>query len=142
MIFVHIRLIFRHIPDQPPSHIRRQAISSQIITFNPTQKDSIPSQILPFNPPKRDVTPLKKIDKPKEKSPIVDIPSQSNTLCPLCQISFDTAGIHRPVNDACGHTTCFQCFKAVMIKGTGCSLCQKEEKMNSQTSDYSVRKIY
>ncbi|CAF3569054.1 unnamed protein product [Rotaria sordida] len=54
--------------------------------------------------------------------------SISNTICPLCQIPFDTAGIHRPVNDACGHTTCFQCFKANMIKATGCILCKKEKK--------------
>ncbi|CAF3090085.1 unnamed protein product [Rotaria sp. Silwood2] len=61
--------------------------------------------------------------------------SMPNTICPLCQISFDTAGIHRPVNDACGHTTCFQCFKTTMLQATGCSLCQKEEEFNSQLSD-------
>ncbi|CAF3482464.1 unnamed protein product [Rotaria sp. Silwood1] len=61
--------------------------------------------------------------------------SVSNTICPLCQIPFDTTGIHRPVNDACGHTTCFQCFKTTMLQATGCSLCQKEEELNSQLSD-------
>ncbi|CAF4587739.1 unnamed protein product [Rotaria socialis] len=61
----------------------------------------------------------------------------SKTLCPICQIPFDIAGVHRPVNDACGHTTCFQCFKTIMIKATGCSLCQKEEELNSQLSDQS-----
>ncbi|CAF0746181.1 unnamed protein product [Adineta steineri] len=67
--------------------------------------------------------------------------SVSNTKCPICQIPFDAAGIHRPVNDACGHTTCFQCFKAVMIQATGCSLCQKEEEeLNAQISDYSPPK--
>jgi hypothetical protein len=126
--FVHIRLTFRHIPDQPPHTTRRQTISSQILSFN-NQRDS---------------SPLKKLDKPKENLPIIDVPpSISNTLCPLCEIPFDTVGIHRPVNDACGHTTCFQCFKKIMIKATGCSLCQKEEEINTQIfDDDSVRKIF
>jgi hypothetical protein len=86
---------------------------------------------------------LKKIDQSQQNSPIIDVPSISNPLCPLCQIPFDTAGIHRPVNDACGHTTCFQCFKKIMIKATGCSLCQKqeEEEINLKLSNYSVSKI-
>ena len=52
---------------------------------------------------------------------------------------FDTAGVHRPVSDACGHTTCFQCFKSTMIKASGCTLCQREEEqedeLHSPTSD-------
>ncbi len=124
--FIHIRLTFRHIPDQPP-HVRRQTIPSQISLFH-SQRDSIP---------------LKKIDKPQQSSPVTDIsPSAPNTFCPLCQIPFDTAGIHRPLTDACGHTTCFQCFKEVMIKATGCSLCQKEEEINSQVPEYTVCQFY
>jgi hypothetical protein len=67
--------------------------------------------------------------------------STSNTLCPLCQIPFDAAGIHRPVSDACGHTTCFQCFKAIMIKATGCTLCLREEENNSEVYHSSVSLI-
>ncbi|CAF4172451.1 unnamed protein product [Rotaria sp. Silwood2] len=61
--------------------------------------------------------------------------SISNRICLLCEIPVDTGGIHRPVTDACGHTICFQCFKTTMLKATGCSLCQKEEELNSQLSD-------
>jgi len=61
------------------------------------------------------------MNKSKEISPVVDVlPSTSNNVCPLCKIPFNTVGIHRPVNDACGHTTCFQCFKTIVIKATGC----------------------
>ncbi|UJR38488.1 hypothetical protein I4U23_031156 [Adineta vaga] len=112
-----------------------------------------------------------RVNHPKPSPPIVDVPSASstpstlpsttyhrsiscsslptptqqqtvsNTQCPICQIPFDTVGLHRPVNDACGHTTCFQCFKAIMIKATGCSLCQREEEneeeLNPQIFDFS-----
>jgi len=151
MKFLHIRLTFRHIPDQPPN-IRHQPIVSC-----DRKRDSIPLK-----------KPSIKIDEPRQSPPIVDVssvsslhrsssssltndrpcsipttdPSMSTTKCPICQIPFDTVGIHRPVNDACGHTTCFQCFKTIMIKATGCSLCQREEEeLNSQLSDYSVSQI-
>ncbi len=84
---------------------------------------------------------MKKLDQPQETPSIVEASPISNILCPLCQIPFDSVGVHRPVNDACGHTTCFQCFKTIMIKATGCSLCQKEEEINSQITDYSVSEI-
>jgi hypothetical protein len=117
--FLYIRLTFRHIPDQLPLIIHRQTIPS---TLN-TRRVSIPLDQSLTSDTKRDI----------DESSL----QQSLSICPLCEISFDTIGIHRPVNDACGHTTCFQCFKAVMIKATGCSLCQKEEEIN-----YSVRKIF
>jgi superfamily II DNA helicase RecQ len=84
----------------------------------------------------RDSTPLKKLsDTKKDFKSIDEQPLETCSVCPLCQIPFDTAGIHRPVNDACGHTTCFQCFKDVMIKATGCSLCQEEK--NSQSDNFN-----
>ena len=80
----------------------------------------------------------KSIDEPSQQSLPID---GNSSICPLCEIPFDTAGTRRPVSDACGHTTCFQCFRAMMIKAAGCSLCQKEEEMNLQTTNYSVRRI-
>ena len=105
LIFIDLRFIFRHIPDQPPI-IRSLIVNSQ-----------------------RDSTPLKISIDPPSDNPFTNISEQTSpsTLCPLCQIPFDSTGFHRPVSDACGHTTCFQCFKAIMIKATGCTLCQKEE---------------
>lgn len=117
-IFIDLRFIFRHFPDQP-SVVRPSNIS--IVN---SQRDSTPLKISHSS-----------IDPPSENS-FTNIseqtsPSHSSTLCPLCQIPFDSTGFHRPVSDACGHTTCFQCFKVIMIKATGCTLCQKEEENNS-----------
>jgi len=84
--------------------------------------------------------PLPKINSQPKFEPLPRINSQpkfiespsvsSANLCPLCRIAFDIGGVHRPVSDACGHTTCFQCFREVMLNGTGCSLCQKEKNQS------------
>lgn len=111
-IFIPIRFSFRHIHAQPPPP-----------TIRPSTISIVQSQ--------RDSTPLKRSQSfANDSSP----PPHPSTLCPLCQIPFDSTGFHRPVSDACGHTTCFQCFKATMIKATGCTLCQKEEDENSSVS--------
>ncbi|CAF1574118.1 unnamed protein product, partial [Adineta ricciae] len=100
--------------------------STQIDEFAPSSAiiadvHSVPSTPTFFSIPSTDTRPI-------SSSLVKTTATQQTNQCPVCQTPFDTAGVHRPVNDACGHTTCFQCFKAVMIKGTGCSLCQKEEE--------------
>ncbi|CAM4861610.1 unnamed protein product [Rotaria socialis] len=166
------QLTFRHFPDVPPN-ARRHTISSQILSVNPKtdstslKKSSNEIDDLQRNSSINDASSISPLPTShissnhstlhRSTSLTIDRSSSfsssssyskndrpiSNTLCPICQISFDIAGIHRPVNDACGHTTCFQCFKTIMINATGCSLCQKEE-LNSQLSDQSynlVKKI-
>lgn len=66
------------------------------------------------------------------KTKIVEKVQPANS-CPICHTVFDQSGIHRPVNDACGHTTCFQCFKTTMFQATGCSLCQQEKQREQST---------
>lgn len=169
--FLNIRLIFRHIPDVPPN-TRRHTITSQLLSFN-SKIDSTSLTQLSNKMDKSsrtdttiDVSTISSLSITHSSSAhsllnrstslTIDRNDSfssscskidrlvSNKICPLCQTPFDTVGIYRPVADACGHTTCFQCFKTMMIKATGCSLCQKEEELNSQLSDQtcdSVNKI-
>ena len=130
---VNIRLNFRHIPDQPPpppAIVRRS--SSSLLN---TQRDLTPLKKSQRTVPFVSHSSVDQLSDNRSQISSIDIPSSNSSLvCPLCRIPFDTAGSHRPVSDACGHTTCFQCFKAIMIKATGCTLCQKEEEEEQENN--------
>lgn len=142
--------------DQPL--IRRPVVSSEpralisseqrdvtppIFDEQPMRRPVISSEQRDFAPPpirrplvsseQRDATPSISMDHSSLQR------STSDPSCPLCRTAFDVSGVFRPVNDACGHTTCFQCFKSTMIKGTGCILCQEKEE--DQSSSMSLVQV-
>lgn len=125
--------------DQPL--IRRPVVSSEPRALISSEQRDVTPPIFDEQPMRRPVVSSEQ----RDAAPSISMDhsslqrSTSDPSCPLCRTAFDVSGVFRPVNDACGHTTCFQCFKSTMIKGTGCILCQEKEE--DQSSSMSLVQV-